>query len=487
MQDIMPPVNTPDNEFHDGDESTGVEGTILYAQYMNDNQGAIQDIQQEMKNVLADAGFTPDPTKENQLLLAIKKIISTGITTGTEGMVKSVNNKQPDADGNVKLGSAADADIVTSMTDTTVGRVLTTGWMTLGGYGTDNLIAAGDAKKSLRNGFYAVSSEPAYGNASLISFGYDSGSQVHIIAKQGGQTPLLGVCGSTPQGVFGNWGKIYTEFQKPTAGDIGAVAKAGDSMTGKLTMNVDGEALRLQPKTAGYASYILSADSANANHWYVGAGSVGNADVAFNNYKGGNNSVVLKSDGTIYLNPTQGRSAIVNSPLQLGTTKKLTIESQNTSTLGAILHLWGNADRPTVMEFGDDTSYHFYSQRNKDGSISFVSPGEVVPGNYTNFDQRYGQKNTASLAAGGGWWQDASTGLIMQMGIVNRTAPGTGVTFPKAFPNFCMGVLVTLNMYIDSLKDSNSNIRVLSHNNTSFTYGAAGDPEKTSFWVAFGK
>ncbi|MEG6015801.1 phage tail protein [Enterobacter hormaechei] len=125
------------------------------------------------------------------------------------------------------LGTASGKDVVTSKTDYTAGRVLTTGWMSLGGYGTDNLIAAADAKKSLRNGFYAVSNEPAYGNSSLISFGYDSGSQVHIIAKQGGQAPLLGVCGSTPQGDFGNWGKIYTEFQKPTALDVGAVPYRG--------------------------------------------------------------------------------------------------------------------------------------------------------------------------------------------------------------------------------------------------------------------
>ncbi|HAV1832975.1 TPA: phage tail protein [Enterobacter hormaechei subsp. steigerwaltii] len=132
------------------------------------------------------------------------------------------------------LGTASGKDVVTSKTDYTAGRVLTTGWMSLGGYGTDNLIAAADAKKSLRNGFYAVSNEPAYGNSSLISFGYDSGSQVHIIAKQGGQAPSLGVCGSTPQGDFGNWGKIYTEFQKPTALDVGAVPYRGQLGTDDL-------------------------------------------------------------------------------------------------------------------------------------------------------------------------------------------------------------------------------------------------------------
>ncbi len=113
------------------------------------------------------------------------------------------------------LGTAAFANLVTSKTDATAGRVPVVGWMGLGGYGTDTMIAAADAKKPLRNGFYGVQSEPTYGNAALISFGYDSGSQVHFIAKQGGQAPILGICGSTPQGEFGNWGKIYTEFDPP--------------------------------------------------------------------------------------------------------------------------------------------------------------------------------------------------------------------------------------------------------------------------------
>ncbi|HBL4971619.1 TPA: phage tail protein [Enterobacter cloacae] len=213
------------------------------------------------------------------------------------------------------LGTSSSKDIVISKTDTTTGRVLTTGWMSLGGYGTDNLIPGVDALKPLRNGFYAVQNEASYGNASLISFGYDSGSQVHIIAKQGGQAPMLGVCGSTPQGVFGGWGKIYTEFYKPTAGEVGAVAKTGDTMTGRLIVNVDGEAIRLQPKTAGYASYLISVDSANVNHWYVGAGSTNNADVVFNNYKGGNNSINLKSDGSINISATNGKNVTVTGQI----------------------------------------------------------------------------------------------------------------------------------------------------------------------------
>lgn len=173
-----------------------------------------QDASTEQKGIVQLSSATDS---DSEVLAATPKAVS--------GAIKEIKSI---------LGTASGKDVVTSKTDYTAGRVLTTGWMSLGGYGTDNLIAAADAKKSLRNGFYAVSNEPAYGNSSLISFGYDSGSQVHIIAKQGGQAPLLGVCGSTPQGDFGNWGKIYTEFQKPTALDVGAVPYRGQLGTDDL-------------------------------------------------------------------------------------------------------------------------------------------------------------------------------------------------------------------------------------------------------------
>lgn len=74
MKDIIEPVDTDDGLFHDGDPSTGAEGTIVYAQIMNALQGGIIDIQTENKNILAEAQMTPDPSKNNQLLTAIKAI-----------------------------------------------------------------------------------------------------------------------------------------------------------------------------------------------------------------------------------------------------------------------------------------------------------------------------------------------------------------------------------------------------------------------------
>lgn len=89
MKDIIEPVDTDDGLFHDGDPSTGAEGTIVYAKIMNALQGGIIDIQTENKNILAEAQMTPDPSKNNQLLTAIKAI-ATAIATAAASVAVPV-------------------------------------------------------------------------------------------------------------------------------------------------------------------------------------------------------------------------------------------------------------------------------------------------------------------------------------------------------------------------------------------------------------
>ncbi|EJX1073316.1 tail fiber protein [Escherichia coli] len=99
MQNLMPPVNTPDKLFHDGDPTQGIEGTIVYAEYMNNHQAATRDLQQEVINVLKEAGETPNPKKQNQLV---------------EALSLYVGKKVPDASltkkGIVQLSSATNSD-----------------------------------------------------------------------------------------------------------------------------------------------------------------------------------------------------------------------------------------------------------------------------------------------------------------------------------------------------------------------------------------
>lgn len=84
MQDLMPPINTPDKLFHDGDPSQGIEGTIVSAEFMNNEQGAVRDTQRELINVLAAASMEPNPAKSDQILTALRALFLSAEQNGAD-------------------------------------------------------------------------------------------------------------------------------------------------------------------------------------------------------------------------------------------------------------------------------------------------------------------------------------------------------------------------------------------------------------------
>ncbi|MGL5344861.1 MAG: phage tail protein [Plesiomonas sp.] len=99
MQNVMPPIDTPDNAFHDGNYAAGVLGTIVSAKWLNDNQSATRDIQEECHAILKANGFSPDPSQKNQLWLAIQKAIGDQVPSGSTSQA-----------GKVQLSSAVNSD-----------------------------------------------------------------------------------------------------------------------------------------------------------------------------------------------------------------------------------------------------------------------------------------------------------------------------------------------------------------------------------------
>lgn len=75
MQPLMPPINTDDGLFHNGNPLDGTKGTIVTAEHLNNEQGAIRDVQKELIAVLSDAGMAPDADKAGQLLSAIRRVL----------------------------------------------------------------------------------------------------------------------------------------------------------------------------------------------------------------------------------------------------------------------------------------------------------------------------------------------------------------------------------------------------------------------------
>ena len=153
------------------------------------------------------------------------------------------------------------------------------------------------------------------------------------------------------------------------------VSKFGDSMTG--TLNQDAITQSTYNLTA-----LSNATTGNKNYLRKMRG--GATDTIWHEtVQGGEYRLATGSTDSqeeLAISTNTGLRVRGNLTSQLGgfysgNTKKLSFYSSNTSDKNAALRLWGNVDRPSVVELGDDTGYHLYSQRNKDGSLLFQTNG----------------------------------------------------------------------------------------------------------------
>lgn len=105
---------TPEGEFTDGNVAGGVNPTLLMALWFN-------TIQRELCNVVTGSGGELDPNNFTQILEAIRRVAQGAIPTG---LVKSVNTKKPDANGNISLTAGDITGSVTSVNTKTGAVVL---------------------------------------------------------------------------------------------------------------------------------------------------------------------------------------------------------------------------------------------------------------------------------------------------------------------------------------------------------------------------
>ncbi|WP_126721258.1 tail fiber protein [Escherichia coli] len=154
---------------------------------------------------------------------------------------------------------------------------------------------------------------------------------------------------------------IYSSHIKPTAADVGALSLSGGQLNGALGIGT--------PSALGGNSIVL-----------------GDNDTGFKQNGDGLLDVYANSQHVFRF---QNGVAIALKNIQAGDGKKLSLSSSNTSTKNATFNLWGNSSRPVVAELGDDSGWHFYSQRNTDNSVLFSVNGQIQPSNWSNFDSRY--------------------------------------------------------------------------------------------------
>lgn len=172
-----------------------------------------------------------------------------------------------------------------------------------------------------------------------------------------------------------------------TPEDIDALPITGGTLTGGLT--VDGEIVSKSGNgfriVQGDYGFFIRNDGSNTYFVLTNSGdSLGTWNslrpLTINNASG----AVSIGDG---LNVTG--DTVSSSRVRAGNGKKFSISSSNSSTKEATFNLWGNSSRPVVAELGDDSGWHFYSQRNTDNSVIFAVNGQIQPSNWGNIDSRY--------------------------------------------------------------------------------------------------
>ncbi|HGH2181148.1 TPA: phage tail protein [Salmonella enterica subsp. enterica serovar Typhimurium] len=149
---------------------------------------------------------------------------------------------------------------------------------------------------------------------------------------------------------------LYNSLMKPTPDDVRALSVNGGRLNGPLGIGTD---------NALGGNSIVFGDNDTGFKWH--------SDGVLGIYA--NNALVGYIDNSgLHMSV----DVLTNGAVRAGNAKKLSLTSNNNSTMTATFNLWGDANRPTVIELDDDQGWHLYSQRNPDGSIVFTVNGDIT-------------------------------------------------------------------------------------------------------------
>ncbi|EDF8781020.1 phage tail protein, partial [Salmonella enterica] len=144
------------------------------------------------------------------------------------------------------------------------------------------------------------------------------------------------------EGYSPGWRRDFNTINKPTAGDVGALPITGGRINGALGIGTD---------NALGGNSIVFGDNDTGFKWH--------SDGVLGIYA--NNALVGYIDNSgLHMSV----DVLTNGAVRAGDGKKLSLTSNNNSTMTATFNLWGDANRPTVIELDDDQGWHLYSQRN---------------------------------------------------------------------------------------------------------------------------
>jgi len=393
MRPLMPPVQTPDNLFHDGNPLTGELGTIVDAEHLNNVQGTVRDTQSELLTILASAGINVDPTKQNQLLTALKALLLS--RSNPFGDIKT--------DGAPAIAKALSNLGLSDTVDKAEGAVQKTG---------DEM----SGKLTLpQTSSFGVNVNNNIGGSSIAIGDNDTGF------KSGGDGIISLIANSVVAGYFSenelqHHGKVLTKIFQAIS-------------TGNATEGAGGFGSQLTSGAPFYSPAIVRQNNDN-NYFplwkqivslqsgYPVAASMGLLTTGEPNFP----QIVLHAKTDFEVNDKLWVFDVATGELRSPALIKAGEAVLNTngdisgSAWGGALTNWLNSQLAT-----------------RDANINARATVDWVNSNFN-------KKNTATLGFSG-WSRDESTGLIMQWGNVDN-ARGT-YSFPRAFNDTCFAVFAT--------------------------------------------
>ncbi len=421
MRPLMPPVQTPDNLFHDGNPLTGELGTIVDAEHLNNEQAAIRDTQSELIAILTAAAMEPASTA-GQLLAALNKLYAPfNDTLGALSTLVGGANKLPyftaadaaaltalSSIGRDIIGKATVADVLTYLQlEETVkkaaGAIQTSGGDMTGPLGLT------------RTSSFGVATENTLGGNSIAIGDSDSGF------KSNGDGNIALMANSVLAGYFSE--NELQHHEKVLTKIFRAIS------TGNATEGAGGFGSQLTSGAPFYSPAIVRQNNDN-NYFplwkqivslqsgYPVAASMGLLTTGEPNFP----QIVLHAKTDFEVNDKLWVFDVATGELRSPALIKAGEAVLNTngdisgSAWGGALTNWLNSQLAT-----------------RDANINARATVDWVNSNFN-------KKNTATLGFSG-WSRDESTGLIMQWGNVDN-ARGT-YSFPRAFNDTCFAVFAT--------------------------------------------
>ncbi|HAS1236735.1 phage tail-collar fiber domain-containing protein [Enterobacter cloacae] len=390
------------------------------------------------------------------------------------------------------LGTAAAADAATSDTDTTPKRLVPVGWM---GLGAVSGVSFTDANQPNYNCYFRMNAQGLHGPvagapANIHQFQYDANAGQQIGYRAGVVNAAM-YHRSKVNAAWGSWLQVFDTEHPPTPEQVGAFPNSGSLLSSIFDIKSSNlhaalgsgaqDATAGMPENSGNTRFAVLATLVYTGQFWV---TLISRD---QNYTGLVNTTQKTVTWTqVYNTANKPAASDVDavSASDGGAFKKevsfqagLNVRSSTGIYAGndaagfvsnnMMLKSWYGIGFYCTLAGGEGLTGYINT---RNGQLEMK--GQIIPGNYSNFDGRYYTKtladerfqpkgsytpagqaytkaesdgryqkiNTASKAANG-WFKDTNTGLIIQWG--SGSTLNSAFSLPVAFPNACLSTQIT--------------------------------------------